>query len=105
MERFRYDWPTLQGHQKGRGEGMQKRVWDRLTAELVATLDLESGSPLLAPDSRLRDDLGMSSLRTVDLIIRLEEALDISISDDDLTGLTTLGDVATLIERLIADRD
>jgi acyl carrier protein len=83
---------------------MNERVWDRLTSELAVTLDLAADSPLLKADSRLRDDLGMSSLRTVDLIIRLEDALEIAVSDDDLAGLVTLGDVAGMIERLLGDR-
>jgi len=83
---------------------MQQRVWDRLTAELVTALDLDADSPLLAADTRLRDDLGLSSLRTVDLIIRLEDTFDIAVCDDDLAGLVTLGDLAELVEGLLGDR-
>ncbi len=84
---------------------MQERVWDRLTAELATTLDLDTGAAGLSPENRLREDLGLSSLRTVDLIIRLEDTFEIAVSDDDLADLITLGDVAALIERLVADQN
>jgi len=50
-------------------------------------------------DSLLREDLGLDSLRTVDLVIELEDEFHISIETDDLDGVRTVGDLVLLIEK------
>jgi 3-hydroxyacyl-[acyl-carrier-protein] dehydratase len=48
---------------------------------------------------RLRDDLGLDSLSLMEIVIRLEDVLQISVRDDDLRQFRTLGEVRALIER------
>jgi acyl carrier protein len=49
--------------------------------------------------SLLRDDLGLSSLDAVNLIMALEQELDAEISDPELAELRSIDDVVRLIER------
>lgn len=53
----------------------------------------------LHPDDSLRDDLGLDSLMTIELLYDLESAFDLQIPDEDFTGLVTIGDVVAYIEQ------
>lgn len=50
-------------------------------------------------DSHLRDDLGLDSMATIELLYRVEEAFDLQIPDQDLQGLVTVADVVQYVER------
>ena len=57
-------------------------------------------STLQSQDS-LRDDLGLDSLQTIELVYEVEDAFDLQIPDEDFGRLTTIGDVVTyLMERI-----
>jgi acyl carrier protein len=47
----------------------------------------------LRPDDSLRDDLGLDSLQTIELVYEVESAFDIQIPDEDFGRLKTIGDV------------
>ncbi|MBI3603388.1 MAG: acyl carrier protein [Nitrospirae bacterium] len=46
----------------------------------------------------LRDDLGLDSMGTIELLYRIEETFDLQIPDEDLQKLRTVGDVTTYVE-------
>jgi acyl carrier protein len=48
-------------------------------------------------EARLREDLGFTSLESVSLLMSVEEDLDIEISDEELAGLRTLGELVDLL--------
>jgi acyl carrier protein len=50
-------------------------------------------------ESRLVEDLGLSSLKTVDLIISFEDVFDIAITNDELAAVVTVRDVVRAIDR------
>jgi acyl carrier protein len=52
----------------------------------------------IKPGDTLRDDLGLDSLATIELLYRLEEAFDLEIPDNDLPGLVTVANVTAYIE-------
>ncbi len=51
----------------------------------------------LHPDDSLRDDLGLDSLQTIELVYQVESAFDIQIPDEDFGRLQTIGDVTTYL--------
>ena len=54
----------------------------------------------LHPEDSLRDDLGLDSLQTIELVYEVETAFDLQIPDEDFGRLRTIGDVVTyLVER------
>jgi acyl carrier protein len=57
------------------------------------------------PEHTLRDDLGLDSLSTLELLFKLEEAFDMEIPNEDLPRLSTVQSVATYIEERIAAGD
>lgn len=52
----------------------------------------------LKPDTMLAD-LGCDSLDTVEIVVELEKTFDISIPDEDVDDLNTVGDIITYITR------
>ncbi len=51
----------------------------------------------LHPEDSLRDDLGLDSLQTIELVYQVETAFDLQIPDEDFGRLQTIGDVVTYI--------
>ena len=52
------------------------------------------------PDAKIVEDLGADSLDVVELLSRLEEVYGVTIPDEDVENLVTVGDVAVEIEKL-----
>ena len=51
------------------------------------------------PEAKLEEDLGIDSLGLVKLILDLEEACKISISDDECSGIKTVDDLIVIMNR------
>ena len=65
--------------------------------EVLAT-SLRRDASTIKPEHFLRDDLGLDSLMTFELLYDLEKAFDLEIPNDDLPGLQTLADVIKYVE-------
>jgi len=52
----------------------------------------------IEPRHALRDDLGIDSTATIELLFNIEEAFDLQIPDEDLRTLRTVGDVIAYVE-------
>jgi len=73
-----------------------------LSQQIYATLGeyLRRDPSGLHPEDSLRDDLGLDSLQTIELVYQVESAFDLQIPDEDFGQLQTIGDVVMyLIER------
>ena len=46
----------------------------------------------------LKDDLDIDSLDLVEVALALEEALDLTLPEEDMDEVTTVGDIVSLIE-------
>ena len=59
--------------------------------------------PAATIDSRqsLRDDLGLDSMATIELLFRIEEVFDLQIPDEDLQKLITVADVIDYVKTRI----
>jgi acyl carrier protein len=56
-------------------------------------------APLIRPDKRLRADLGLTSLDVLDLIVQLEQGFRITLPDDELDRIQTIGQLQRSLER------
>jgi acyl carrier protein len=65
---------------------------------LVEELQIDAAS--ITPDAELSADLGINSIELANLIMLCEEKFDITIDDDDIHKLVTVGDVAEYLESL-----
>ena len=52
-------------------------------------------------DSNVIEDLGADSLDMVELLSRLEDEEGITIPEEDLDGLTTVGDIVRELEKIM----
>lgn len=57
----------------------------------------------LRPAARLVD-LGLDSVTTMELVVDLERAFDLSIPGEDLLELKTVGEVVSYVDRRLATR-
>jgi acyl carrier protein len=54
----------------------------------------------LNPDLDLVADLGFDSAKSLELLVELEEALGIEVSDEQAARLNTVGDILAVVETL-----
>lgn len=54
----------------------------------------------ITPDARIIEDLGADSLDVVELLSRLEDEYGITIPEDDVENLKTVGDIVTELEKI-----
>ncbi len=74
---------------------MYKKVIDILSNFVEVDVDA------IKEDSTLRNDLGLSSLDVVNIVVAFEDEFDIEIPDRDIVNLVTVGDISNYInERL-----
>jgi len=52
----------------------------------------------LVPEAKLVDDLGCDSLSAVEITMELENKLDITIDDDEVSQIVTIGDIINIVE-------
>ena len=64
----------------------------------IIAAQLEIDESALTPETDIEDDLGADSLDAVELIVTFEEEFGISVPDDDILALRTVGDIAEYIE-------
>ena len=72
---------------------------ERLRSILVAEFELEPGQ--VTGSARLVEDLDLDSIDGVTIVVRLEAQLQVSMSDEEIQKMTTVGDIVdALAERL-----
>ncbi|SRR6266851_9638282 len=56
----------------------------------------------IKPSDALRNDLGLDSMATIELLYQIEDAFDVQIPDQDLAKLLTVANVTAYIEGKVA---
>ena len=74
---------------------MFKKVRDMLAEALNISAEK------ITMDSNVIEDLGADSLDMVELLSRLEDEEGITIPEEDLDGLTTVGDIVRELEKIV----
>lgn len=72
-------------------------IFEKLKNIIVEQLGVEDSDVTL--EANIQDDLGADSLDVVDLITTIEDEFDISIPDEAVEEIKTVGDIATYIEK------
>lgn len=70
--------------------------FEKVKEIIVETLSCDADK--VTPDARLAEDLEADSLAAVELSMALEEASGVTIEDDDLPNMKTVGDLMSYIE-------
>lgn len=71
----------------------------RLTLANIAVNEFQCDAEKISEDATIKD-LGIDSLSLLEFIFRIEEVFAIRITNDDAEKLTTLNDIANLVDRL-----
>jgi len=71
--------------------------------KLVAEIR-EIDESLVEPSSRLREDLGMDSLGSLELLSSISEQMDVHVDIEDAMGLVTFEDACSFVERCVAEQ-
>jgi len=71
-------------------------TFDKVKEIIVATIKCEAD--LVTPEANLIDDLGIDSLDIVELNLAIEDALGITIDDDQMAELKTVADIVALVD-------
>jgi acyl carrier protein len=73
-------------------------IWDKLAAHLAEASDRQIDPRLLRRETSLQDELGLSSVMVINLVLELEENFGISIREEDFKHVATVGDIKDLID-------
>lgn len=66
--------------------------------------DLEVEEDVIAPEAKLKDDLGIDSLDFVDIVVIVEKKFGFKIKPEEMAGVTTLKDFCDYIESKVGDQ-
>ena len=71
---------------------------------LIKESDLEISKENVTLENKLKE-FGLDSMQGVMLIMEMEEKYGISIDDDEMEGLETIGDVVGIVQTKLSDLD
>lgn len=77
----------------------------KVIEHLIAASDEEVKPEDVTDATRLRDDLDLSSLQAVTLVMDLEDEFGIVIEDEEIESLATVGEVLAVIQAKQAEAD
>ena len=75
-------------------------VSEKITQALADYLKRDAAS--IQPTHHLREDLGLDSMAVIEMLYRIEEVFNLQIPDQDLAGLTTVGQVIAYVRGRVA---
>ncbi len=73
-------------------------IRDRVLQFILEASDEEVSAEDLRPETSLRDDLDLSSMQALTLVMDLESEFGIEVEDEEVEGLKTVADVLALLE-------
>lgn len=73
----------------------------QLFREAVSEVDNKAKIETIEPDTKLAD-IGLDSVMTMEVIAALEDKLEVRFPDEDLSTISSVSDLARLINRLEA---
>lgn len=74
----------------------RKEIEDKVRDFLID--DLEVDEEKIAPEARLKDDVGIDSLGFVDIVVIVEKNFGFKIKPEEMAGVITLNDFYDYIE-------
>ena len=74
----------------------RKEIEEKVKAFLMEDLEIEEEN--IAPEAKLKDDLGIDSLDFVDIVVIVEKNFGFKIKPEEMQGIVTLSQFCDYIE-------
>ena len=71
-------------------------VFDQVKDIIVEELNVDAN--LITMEARLSEDLGADSIDAVELIMKIEDTFDVSVSDEQAQAIKSVGDIVRYLE-------
>ena len=71
-------------------------VFDQVKDIIVEELSVDAN--LITMEARLSEDLGADSIDAVELIMKIEDTFDVSVSDEQAQAIKSVGDILRYLE-------
>jgi len=71
-------------------------VFDQVKEIIVEELSVDAN--LVTMEARLSEDLGADSIDAVELIMKIEDTFDVSVSDEQAQAIKSVGDIVRYLE-------
>lgn len=71
-------------------------VFDQVKDIIVEELSVEAN--LITMEARLSEDLGADSIDAVELIMKIEDTFEVSVSDEQAQAIKSVGDIVRYLE-------
>ena len=84
---------------KGLFDSAQK-IFEKVKQIIVDELGKDPGT--ITKDADLRNDLGITSLEMIGMVMEFEDTFDVEISEDGIERIKTVGDIVDYIEEKAA---
>ena len=78
----------------------QSEILEKITKVMVESFDLDPAD--LQPSAHLFEELGLDSIDAIDLVVGLEEATGLEVSQDELVKIRIVQDIVELVAEKLA---
>jgi len=78
---------------------MQTEVFDKVVGILKPFVRAPEALASVGPETSILGELKVNSARLVDVVLEMEDAFDIAISDDEADSVRSVGDAVSLVLR------
>ena len=74
----------------------RKEIEEKVRMFLIEDLEIDEEN--IAPEAKLKDDLGIDSLDFVDIVVIVEKSFGFKIKPEEMQGVVTLSQICDYIE-------
>lgn len=80
----------------------RQEIEEKVKAFLIDELEVDAEK--IAPEARLKEDIGIDSLDFVDIVVIVERTFGFKIKPEEMAGVKTLSDFCDYIQSKVGDR-
>ena len=77
-------------------------ILDEITSTLVDRFQLDP--KIVTSEARLVEDLDLDSIDAIDLAVKVQDLTGKRLAEDDLRSLSTIGDLVTVVEKMLHEQ-
>ena len=79
---------------------------EEILGQLYELIEPHSEQPIvLSEQTRMMDDVGLDSMKVMELVMQIEDNFDVSVPLNILPDVNTIGEFASHLETLLQDAD